>query len=93
MLQTSETAAKLPEHLNPRRRLATVRQTAQAYKGVFSESAIRDLVFRAEPRFNFKGDRLPGNGLAEAGALVRIGRRVLIDLDAFEEWLDAHKAG
>lgn len=29
------------------------------------------------------------NGLAEAGAIIRIGRKVLIDLDAFEAWLDS----
>lgn len=90
-MHAQATSVTLPAHLQPRRRLATIRQTAQAYQGVFTESAIRDLVFKAEARFNFRGDRLPGNGLAESGALVKIGRRVLIDLDHFEEWLDSKR--
>ena len=78
-------------HLQPRRRVATVAQAAATYP-VFSQSALRDLIFKAEDRFNSRGDRIPGNGLAEAGAIIRIGRKVLIDLDAFEAWL-ASRAG
>lgn len=74
--------------LQPRRRVATVAQLAAAYP-VFSQAAIRDLIFKAADRFNSKGDRIPGNGLAEAGVILRVGRRVLIDLDAFESWLDS----
>lgn len=84
--------AQIPAHLQPRNRLATVRQTAEAYCGLFTEQGIRDLIFKAEDRFNFRGDRIKGNGLAEHGAIVRLGRRVLIDLDGFESWLDSHKA-
>lgn len=75
----------------PQRRIATVRQTAAIYP--FSEAALRDLVFKSEARFNSKGGRIPGNGLGEFGAIVRIGRKVLIDLDAFESWLDSKRAG
>lgn len=74
--------------LQPRRRVATVAQLAAAYP-VFTQAAIRDLIFKAADRFNSKGDRIPGNGLAEAGAILRVGRKVLIDLDAFESWLDS----
>lgn len=74
--------------LQPRRRVATVAQLAAAYP-VFSQAAIRDLIFKAADRFNSKGDRIPGNGLAEAGAILRVGRKILIDLDAFEAWLDS----
>lgn len=74
--------------LQPRRRVATVAQLAATYP-VFSQAAIRDLIFKAADRFNSKGDRIPGNGLAEAGAILRVGRKVLIDLDAFESWLDS----
>lgn len=74
--------------IQPRRRMATVAQTAAAYP-VFSQAALRDLIFKAADRFNSKGDRIPGNGLAEAGAIIRIGRNVLIDLDAFEAWIDS----
>lgn len=84
--------AQLPPHLQPRRRLATVKQASAAFDGLFSEQALRDLIFKAEDRFNFRGDRIRGNGLAEHGAIVRLGRRVLLDLDGFESWLDSHKA-
>lgn len=75
-------------HLHARKRIATVAQTAAAYPA-FSQSSLRDLIFKAEDRFNSRGERIPGNGLAEAGAILRIGRRVLFDLDAFEAWLDS----
>lgn len=74
--------------LQPRKRLATVAQAAALYP-VFSQLALRDLIFKAADRFNSRGDRIAGNGLAEAGAIVRIGRKVLIDLDAFEAWIDS----
>ncbi|PLX76124.1 MAG: hypothetical protein C0607_06055 [Azoarcus sp.] len=73
--------------MQARRRVGTVRQVAQAYPA-FTEAALRDLIFKAADRFNSRGDRIPGNGLAEAGAIIRIGRKVLIDFDAFESWLD-----
>lgn len=77
-----------PAQHQPRRRLATVAQVAATYP-VFTQAALRDLIFKAADRFNSKGDRIPGNGLAEAGAIKRIGRKVLIDLDAFEAWIDS----
>lgn len=33
------------------------------------------------------------NGLANAGAIVRIGRRVYIDVDGFDAWLTAQNPG
>lgn len=91
-MQTQSAAPTISEHLRPRRRLATVRQTVLAFKGIFTEPAIRDLLFKSEDRVNSRGDRIAGNGLAEAGAIVRLGRRVLIDLDRFEDWLDSHRS-
>lgn len=87
--QSQQTAA--PAHLQPRRRVATVAQVASLYP-VFSQAALRDLIFKAADRFNSRGDRIAGNGLAEAGAIIRIGRKVLFDLDAFEAWLDSRAA-
>ncbi|WP_287366323.1 hypothetical protein [Thauera sp.] len=75
-------------HLQPRRRVATVAQVANLYP-VFTQAALRDLIFKASDRFNSRGDRIAGNGLAEAGAIIRIGRKVLFDLDAFEAWIDS----
>ncbi len=76
-------------HLTPGRRLATIEQTAKLYP--FTPAALRDLVFRANDRQNSRGETIKGNGLAKAGAVVRIGRKVLIDLDGFETWIDAHR--
>lgn len=76
----------------PARRIATIAQVAAAYPA-FSPAALRDLVFKAEDRFNSRGEKIRGNGLAEAGAIVRIGRRVLIDLDSFECWIDSQRSG
>ena len=32
------------------------------------------------------------NGLQELGAVVRIGRRVFLDLDAFDRWIDSQRS-
>lgn len=31
------------------------------------------------------------NGMADAGAVVRVGRRVFLDVDGFERWIDAQQ--
>ncbi len=67
------------------RTLSTVRQFSEKYPA-FSQGAIRNLIFLAESRNTSKGT-IPGNGLSVA--LVRIGRKVLIDEARFFEWIDA----
>ena len=54
--------------------LKTVRQLAEA-NPAFTESSLRWLIYRA-----------PDNGLDDA--IVRVGRRVLFDMDRFEDWLE-----
>ena len=44
----------------------------------FSEGQVRWWIFNAEQ-----------NGLADADALVRIQRRVYIDIDAFDRWIES----
>jgi hypothetical protein len=63
----------------------TVKQFSTKYPA-FTEASLRALVFAAEPRYSTKG-LIPGNGLIEAGAIVRIGRKVLIDEDCFFQWI------
>ena len=58
----------------------------------FSEAALRDLRFRAFPRANSRGEIAPSNGSGPAGVWLKVGARVLIDLPAFDAWLEAHKA-
>ena len=69
--------------------LLTVRQFA-ARHAAFSEGGLRWLIFNAKGRKSSK-DAIAPNGLE--AALVRVGRRVLIDEHAFFGWLDAQQAG
>ena len=72
-----------------RRRLYPVNQFCER-NPAWSPGAIRNLIFYAEPRYSSRG-LIPGNGLKEAGAIVRLGRKVLIDEDRFFAWLDAQQ--
>ncbi len=69
--------------------LATVRQFSEKHPA-FSQGALRNLIFLASSRKTSKGN-MPGNGLAIA--LVRIGRKVLIDEGRFFEWVDQQQEG
>ena len=75
----------------PARPVFTVRQFAER-NPAFSEAALRNLIFKADARHSTKGE-IPGNGLIETGAIIRVGRKVLIDETAFFAWIDAQKGG
>ena len=47
----------------------------------FTESQVRWWIFNAAQ-----------NGLADAGAILRIGRRVYLDVDGFDRWLASQNA-
>ena len=70
------------------RPLFSVRQFCERNKA-FTQSTMRALIFQADLKFSAKGKQLAGNGLIEAGAVLRGGRKVLIDEAKFYEWLDA----
>jgi hypothetical protein len=57
----------------------------------FSKAALRDLKFRAFDRTNSRGGTILGNGSGPAGVWVTLGRKVLIDLPAFDAWLESRK--
>jgi hypothetical protein len=61
--------------------LHTVRQHAEKHPA-FTQGAIRMLIFNEH-----------NNGMAKAGVIVRIGRKVLIDEDKFFSWIDAQNKG
>lgn len=61
-----------------KRNLTSVRQFV-ADNPIFSEQSIRWQIFNAN-----------SNGLAESRAIIRLGRRVLIDVDRYNSWLDLH---
>lgn len=79
--------AAYPALFTPPPVLLTVRQFADKHPA-FSQGAIRNLVFLAESRNTSKG-KIAGNGLDVA--LVRIGRKVLIDEAKFFNWIDAQQ--
>jgi len=66
-------------------RLHTVAQFSKA-NPAFTISALRNLIFHAEPRQSSVGE-IPGNGLLEAGAIVRLGRKVMLDDAPFFTWI------
>ena len=76
--------APLPRHLY------TLKKFSERNSGFLTLSAITNQVFKAQPRHSSKGE-IPGNGMLDFGAIVRIGRTVLIDEDAYFRWLDAQQ--
>lgn len=89
-MQVSETANSVRQAVEHRRVLLTVGQFSDRHQA-FSQSALRNLVFKAEDREGAAGI-IPGNGLAKAGAIVRIGRKILIDEARFFEWIESQNA-
>ncbi len=80
---------------NPRWRPSRCRQRlprqAAKLRPAFTAPALRDIRFKAADRLNSRGEIIKGNG--SVGAWVTIGRKVLLDLDAFDKWIASHKAG
>ena len=73
-------------------RVVTIKKlvTLPPYCDLFTESAFRNLIHDAEDRFNSRGERIPGNGLLQSGAVFRVGRRVVVNLVALDSWLLGH---
>lgn len=69
--------------------LETVRQFSDNHPA-WSQAALRNLIFNSKPRQSSKGE-IPGNGLAPA--IVRVGGKVLIDVDRFFEWIEEQQQG
>ena len=68
--------------------LATVENAAKHFANAGqTPGAIRCNIFKADSRLNSRGETILGNGLADHGAIIRRGRRVLIDLDRYGSWL------
>jgi hypothetical protein len=70
--------------LPPLRSLLTVRQLHARYP-CWSEAALRDLILNSRDRLTSRGQTIPGNGLGRA--IVRFGRKVLIDERLFIEFI------
>ncbi len=66
------------------RALSTVRQFSEKYPA-FSQGSLRNLIYLSTERYSSKG-KISGNGLDIA--LVRIGRKLLIDESKFFKWIE-----
>ena len=57
----------------------------------FTSSSIRNLIFKADERKSTNGV-ITGNGLIECGAVIRVGRKVLINETKFYAWIEAQSS-
>ncbi len=64
----------MPEGIKLKKRLATIKEFCRE-NTQFREGGIRALIFHSDD-----------NGFRKV--LVRVGRKILLDVDAFELWLD-----
>ncbi len=76
----------------PTRRLSTLKKFAERHSDFLTLPAVTNQVFKAQPRQSSRGE-IAGNGMLDFGVIVRIGRKVLLDEDAYFRWLDAQQAG
>ncbi len=74
------------------RRLFTLPKFAERHSSFLTLAALTNQVFKAKPRQSTKGE-IPGNGMEESGAIVRLAGRVLIDEDAYFRWIDSQQSG
>lgn len=70
-------------------RFLTVKQFAETHRA-FTQASLRSLIFAAQSRKSSQGV-IPGNGMG--AAVVRIGRKVLINEAKFFEWVSTQKGG
>lgn len=73
------------------RRLFTLSKFAERHSSFITLPAITNQVFKAKARQSSKGE-IRGNGMEQAGAIVRLAGRVLIDEDAYFRWVDSQQS-
>ena len=76
----------------PPRHLFTLAKFAERHASFLTLASLTNAVFKARARQGSTG-KIPGNGLEEAGAIVRLAGRVLIDEDAYFSWVDSQQTG
>ncbi len=86
-----QATAPQPQQSIIQQQLYTVEQFSIA-QPAFTPSALRNYIFKADSRQSSKG-KVQGNGLIECGAIIRIGRKVLIDGDKFLNWVYQQNRG
>ena len=83
---TQATQAAYPPAISQHpRTLSTVRQFSEK-NPAFSQGSIRNLIHLSTERYSSKG-KIPDKGLDMA--LIRIGRKIIIDDQKFFQWIDA----
>lgn len=69
-------------------RLSTVKNLPTCFPLLsLSVAAVQGHIFKSQDRYDSRGRKIPGNGLAEFGAIIRRGRSVIIDVDKYRAWL------
>lgn len=69
-------------------KLATVKTLPGCFPLLeLTPAAIHGHIFKSQDRLDSKGRKIAGNGLASTGAIIRRGRKVLIDVDRYGAWL------
>jgi hypothetical protein len=69
-------------------KLATVNTLPSCFPLLnLTPATIQGHIFKSQDRVDSKGRKIPGNGLAATGAIIRRGRKVLIDVDRYVAWL------
>lgn len=79
-----------PATVAPVASYVTIKQAAHL-RPAFTPAAFRDLKFKAHDRKNSRGELIKGNGTGPAGVWVQLGAKVLVDLGAFDRWVESHK--
>jgi hypothetical protein len=75
---------------DPPRCLVTLKRFSEKHSDFITLAGITNQVFKAQSRNSTKGE-IPGNGMLDFGVIVRIGRKVLIDEDAYFRWIAAQQ--
>jgi hypothetical protein len=71
-------------------KLSTVKNLPSFFPAAgLTTPAVLGHIFKSQDRFDSKGRKIPGNGLAATGAIIRRGRKVLIDVNKYAGWLSA----
>lgn len=84
--------------LSTGRRIVTVKQmlALPEYKWIGGENALRHMIFAGTTSRQMNGKPRQTNGMDKFGVIIRIGKsnyrkKLLIDLDAFDAWVDAQR--
>lgn len=68
--------------------LAAVKNVPRCFPNLgLTLATIQGHIFKSRDRYDSRGRKIPGNGLEATGAIIRHGRKVVIDVDKYAVWL------